>query len=84
MFRLVDSTALAMNWVFTVMPESIDAVALSPNISITANRKVELVSIQKELSPFFTSYLKYEESTAAEIEQVAISAIVACSVRSDR
>ena len=53
MFRLVDSTALAMNWVFTVMPESIDAVALSPNISITAKRKVELVSIQKELSPLF-------------------------------
>ena len=53
MFRLVDSTALAMNWVFTVIPDSIDAVALSPNISITAKSKVELVSIQKELSLFY-------------------------------
>ena len=55
-----------------------------PTFQLLQKRKVELVSIQKELSPFFTSYLKYEESTAAEIEQVAISAIVACSVRSDR
>lgn len=35
MLRLVDSTALAINWVLTAIPDSMEAPALSPSISMT-------------------------------------------------
>ena len=41
MLRLVDSTALAINWVLTAIPDSMEAPALSPSISMTNVLKVK-------------------------------------------